>query len=149
MRTHKGSAAARPAAARKLRSAGALYKNTTFQFVRAFPVFVEARLSPVSRERGRRGRVLALQHKLETLWGIHGVSSISRDALAAPVEFMRCHARKTCKARTPPPIVRQCQAASADHPNNRSRLTEPCPANGPPHWPYSKIRHPVSRAGHL
>ena len=34
---------------------------------RAFPVFVETRVSPVSRERRRRGRVLAIQHKLETL----------------------------------------------------------------------------------
>jgi len=33
----------------------------------AFPVFVETRVSPVSRERRRRGRVLAIQHKLETL----------------------------------------------------------------------------------
>ena len=35
--------------------------------LRAFPVFVETRVSPVSRERRRRGRVLAIQHKLETL----------------------------------------------------------------------------------
>ena len=34
---------------------------------RAFPVFVATRVSPVSRERRRRGRVFAIQHKLETL----------------------------------------------------------------------------------
>ena len=38
-----------------------------FLDLRAFPVFVETRVSPVSRERRRRGRVLAIQHKLETL----------------------------------------------------------------------------------
>ena len=54
----EGSGAARPVATRKLRSA---------EVFRAFPVFVEARVSPVSRERRRRGRVLAIQHKLETL----------------------------------------------------------------------------------
>ena len=43
------------------------WPNFAPPLTRAFPVFVEARLSPVSRERRRRGRVLAIQHKLETL----------------------------------------------------------------------------------
>ena len=40
--------------------------SSTIDVIRAFPVFVETRVSPVSRERRRRVRVLAIQLKLET-----------------------------------------------------------------------------------